>query len=89
MPSPALCGPQDSGLCRVCPRTAEPRPRAREARLWDVVPYYADGGDYGGTLRALAACFDSVYVSFYKGLGAVSDPRRGDGVKVRNVASRW
>ena len=36
------------------------------------MPHYcADGADYGETIRAVAACFDSVYVSFYKGLGAM------------------
>jgi threonine aldolase len=36
------------------------------ARLWECTPYY------GRDLKDIAALFDSVYVSFYKGLGGVS-----------------
>jgi threonine aldolase len=36
------------------------------ARLWECTPYY------GKDLNELAALFDSVYVSFYKGLGGLS-----------------
>jgi threonine aldolase len=36
------------------------------ARLWECTPYY------GKSLREIAALFDSVYVSFYKGLGGLS-----------------
>jgi len=36
------------------------------ARLWESAPYY------GRSYAEIAALFDSVYVSFYKGLGAMS-----------------
>ncbi|HEY7874581.1 MAG TPA: beta-eliminating lyase-related protein [Actinomycetota bacterium] len=36
------------------------------ARLWECTPYYAK------ELHEIAALFDTVYVSFYKGLGALS-----------------
>jgi threonine aldolase len=36
------------------------------ARLWECTPYY------GKELREIAALFDTVYVSFYKGLGGLS-----------------
>jgi threonine aldolase len=36
------------------------------ARLWECTPYY------GKDLREIAALFDTVYVSFYKGLGGLS-----------------
>jgi threonine aldolase len=36
------------------------------ARLWECAPYY------GKTYAEIAALFDTVYVSFYKGIGAVS-----------------
>eukprot|EP00928_Gymnodinium_smaydae_P028868 TRINITY_DN21900_c0_g1_i1.p1 TRINITY_DN21900_c0_g1~~TRINITY_DN21900_c0_g1_i1.p1 ORF type:complete len:400 (+),score=51.46 TRINITY_DN21900_c0_g1_i1:65-1264(+) len=36
------------------------------ARLWDVQPFY------GKPLHEICALFDSVYVSFYKGLGAMN-----------------
>eukprot|EP00040_Diaphanoeca_grandis_P017024 m.88346 g.88346 ORF g.88346 m.88346 type:complete len:738 (+) comp26184_c0_seq1:206-2419(+) len=36
------------------------------ARLWEVQPYY------GRSLSEICGLFDSVYVSFYKGLGALS-----------------
>lgn len=36
------------------------------ARLWEVAPYY------GRPLAEIAALFDSVYVSFYKGLGGLA-----------------
>jgi threonine aldolase len=36
------------------------------ARLWESAPYY------GRTYAEVAALFDSVYVSFYKGIGGIS-----------------
>jgi hypothetical protein len=36
------------------------------ARLWEATPYY------GKSPAAVAALFDTVYVSFYKGLGAIA-----------------
>lgn len=36
------------------------------ARLWEIQPYY------GVSLAEISALFDSVYVSFYKGLGGLA-----------------
>lgn len=36
------------------------------ARIWETLPYY------GKSPRQVAALFDSLYVSFYKGIGAIS-----------------
>jgi threonine aldolase len=43
------------------------------ARLWDAAPYYAAGGGAGvdKTIRDVCGLFDSVYVSWYKGMGAL------------------
>lgn len=40
------------------------------ARLWEAAPYYAAGAKKN--LAEVSALFDSVYVSFYKGLGGIS-----------------
>ncbi|KAK4541716.1 hypothetical protein LTR36_007425 [Oleoguttula mirabilis] len=40
------------------------------ARLWEIEPYYQ--ATAGKSFADLAALFDSVYVSFYKGLGGVT-----------------
>jgi threonine aldolase len=40
------------------------------ARLWDASPFYAKS--YGKSLSDIAALFDTVYVSFYKGLGGIA-----------------
>ncbi len=40
------------------------------ARLWEAAPYYATGAKKD--LAAISALFDTVYVSFYKGLGAIA-----------------
>lgn len=40
------------------------------ARLWDASPFYAKTN--GKSLRDIAALFDTVYVSFYKGLGGIA-----------------
>jgi threonine aldolase len=40
------------------------------ARLWDASPFYAK--QHGKSLRDIAGLFDTVYVSFYKGLGGIS-----------------
>jgi threonine aldolase len=40
------------------------------ARLWDATPFYAKS--YNKSLRDIAALFDTVYVSFYKGLGGIA-----------------
>jgi threonine aldolase len=40
------------------------------ARLWDAGPFYARS--HGKSLSDIAALFDTVYVSFYKGLGGIA-----------------
>jgi threonine aldolase len=40
------------------------------ARLWDASPFYAKSS--GKSLSDIAALFDTVYVSFYKGLGGIA-----------------
>lgn len=40
------------------------------ARLWEAAPYYESTA--GKSIADVAALFDSVYVSFYKGLGAIA-----------------
>ena len=40
------------------------------ARLWEIGPYYE--ATSGKSLQEVAALFDTVYVSFYKGLGALT-----------------
>jgi threonine aldolase len=40
------------------------------ARLWEAAPYYASA--HRKSLTDVAALFDSIYVSFYKGLGGIA-----------------
>jgi threonine aldolase len=40
------------------------------ARLWEASPFYAKA--HGKSMRDIAALFDTVYVSFYKGLGGIA-----------------
>jgi threonine aldolase len=40
------------------------------ARLWEAAPYYASA--HRKSLTEVAALFDSIYVSFYKGLGGLA-----------------
>jgi len=40
------------------------------ARIWEAAPYYAASAKK--SLSDIAALFDSIYVSFYKGLGGIS-----------------
>ena len=40
------------------------------ARLWEIAPYYE--ATAGVSVREIVALFDSAYVSFYKGLGALT-----------------
>jgi threonine aldolase len=40
------------------------------ARLWEAAPYYA--ATVSKSISDIAALFDTVYVSFYKGLGAIA-----------------
>lgn len=54
------------------------------ARLWEVAPHYA-----GRTLADLAGLFDSVYVSFYKGLGAFAGAAIATTADVVADVRRW
>jgi threonine aldolase len=40
------------------------------ARIWEIAPYYAESA--GASLPEIIALFDTAYVSFYKGIGAVT-----------------
>jgi len=43
------------------------------ARLWEATSFYCSNGDEGAvTVQELCGLFDSLYVSFYKGLGATT-----------------
>jgi threonine aldolase/SAM-dependent methyltransferase len=53
------------------------------ARLWEAGPYY------GRTPAELAAPFDTVYVSFYKGLGGISGCCLAGPADVLAEASEW
>jgi threonine aldolase len=52
-------------LCKVA-REREMRLHLDGARLWEAAPHY------GRSHAEIAALFDSVYVSFYKGLGGIA-----------------
>jgi threonine aldolase len=54
------------------------------ARLWEVAPFYE-----GRTLAELAGLFDSVYVSFYKGLGAFAGAAVAAAEDVVADVRRW
>lgn len=53
-------------ISREC-RKANVKLHCDGARLWDIEPYYL--ATAGKSLADVSALFDSVYVSFYKGLG--------------------
>lgn len=53
------------------------------ARLWECTPYY------GKELHEIAALFDSVYVSFYKGLGGLSGCCLAGDQDVIDEAREW
>jgi threonine aldolase len=40
------------------------------ARLWEAAPFYASTASK--SIADIAALFDTVYVSFYEGLGAIA-----------------
>lgn len=54
------------------------------ARIWEVAPEYPER-----QLGELAALFDSVYVSFYKGLGAFAGAAIAADVDVVDEVRRW
>jgi len=51
-------------------RTHGAAPHLDGARLWEAAPYYE--ATAGKSIVEVAALFDTVYVSFYKGLGAIA-----------------
>ena len=53
------------------------------ARLWEVAPYY------GVPCATLASLFDSVYVSFYKGVGALSGAMLAGSAQLVADAKVW
>lgn len=53
------------------------------ARLWESAPYY------GKSLAELAALADSVYVSFYKGLGGLAGCALAGGEDILSAAGPW
>jgi threonine aldolase len=50
----------------ACARSAGARAHLDGARLWEIKPFYKRG------YAEIAGLFDSVYVSFYKGLGGIA-----------------
>lgn len=56
------------------------------ARLWEALPAYPA---LGSDISALAALFDSVYVSFYKGIGAMGCAMLTGDAKTIEAARRW
>ena len=42
------------------------------ARLWESLPFYQNDGGASRSAADVCAPFDSVYVSFYKGLGGMT-----------------
>ena len=57
------------------------------ARLWEAAPYYATSAKK--SLAEVAGLFDTVYVSFYKGLGGISGSCLAGDAEVIDEASIW
>ncbi len=57
------------------------------ARLWEAAPYYAATAKK--SIADVAALFDSVYVSFYKGLGGISGSCVAGDADVIDEVSIW
>lgn len=57
------------------------------ARLWEAAPYYASAAKK--SLADIAALFDTVYVSFYKGLGGISGSCVAGDADVIDEVSIW
>ena len=57
------------------------------ARLWEAAPYYAATAKKG--LADISALFDTVYVSFYKGLGGISGSCVAGDADVIDEVSLW
>ncbi len=56
---------------------------ADAARLWEIAPYY------GRTHAEIAALFDTLYVSFYKGLGGIAGSALAGPADLINEARYW
>ena len=56
------------------------------ARLWEALPAYPA---LGSDIAALAALFDSVYVSFYKGIGAMGCAMLTGDARTIEAARKW
>lgn len=59
------------------------------ARLWEIAPYYASAENGGVTLQELVGLFDTAYVSFYKGLGALTGAMLLGPEKFVSSAAPW
>lgn len=57
------------------------------ARLWEAAPYYAATAKK--SLKDICALFDTVYVSFYKGLGGISGSCVAGKAEIINEVSLW
>ncbi|OYV64491.1 MAG: hypothetical protein B7X07_06275 [Actinobacteria bacterium 21-64-8] len=57
------------------------------ARLWEAAPYYAASAKK--SLADVAALFDTIYVSFYKGLGGISGSCVAGDADVIDELSLW
>ena len=57
------------------------------ARLWEAAPYYAASAKK--SVADIAALFDTVYVSFYKGLGGISGSCVAGDAEVIDEVSLW
>lgn len=57
------------------------------ARLWEIAPFYA--ATSGKSVRDITNLFDSVYVSFYKGLGAITGAMLLGSAKFIDQAAPW
>jgi threonine aldolase len=69
-------------LCAACRETGA-KLHLDGARLWEAAPFY------GRPHAEIAALFDSVYVSFYKGLGAFSGAMLAGDASFVALARQW
>lgn len=69
-------------------RNANVRLHCDGARLWEIEPYYQETSDK--SFAEICALFDSVYVSFYKGLGGSAGAILAcNDLEVINQAKKW
>ena len=57
------------------------------ARLWEIAPFYL--AESGVSIQQIVALFDSAYVSFYKGLGALTGAMLLGGADFITAAKPW